>query len=72
MSVAKLGEVAEAGVGVLGFVLHLRANLAKPGRTYRDRFLYGAPVFAPLLFANLAILAAIGLSGFVAIRRPEV
>jgi len=52
---------AEAGVGVLGFGLHLRANLGNPGRSLWDRFLYGAPIFAPLLFANLALLAAIGL-----------
>ncbi len=26
-----------------------------------ENFVYGAPVFAPLLFANLAILATIGL-----------
>jgi len=62
---------AEAGVGVLGFVLHLRANLAGPGRTLWDRFLYGAPIFAPLLFANLAILAAIGLWGLIAAPRPQ-
>jgi hypothetical protein len=62
---------AEAGVGVLGFVLHLRANLANPGRSYWDRFLYGAPIFAPLLFANLAILAAIGLSALASTRPSE-
>ena len=53
---------AEAAVGLLGFVFHLRANLARPGRAIWDRFLYGAPIFAPLLFANLALLAAIGLA----------
>jgi len=48
-------------VGTIGFVLHLRANLARPAPNVLERFLYGAPIFAPLLFANLAILAGIGL-----------
>lgn len=46
--------------GLAGFAFHLRANLAQQG-TLWERFLYGAPIFAPLLFANLAILAGIGL-----------
>jgi hypothetical protein len=51
----------QIAVGIAGFLLHLRANL-KPGSSRLwDRFVYGAPIFAPLLFANLAILAAIGL-----------
>jgi hypothetical protein len=48
-------------VGVLGFVLHGLGNLYAPGRSLWDRFLFGAPVFAPLLFADLALLAALGL-----------
>lgn len=48
-------------VGVTGFVLHVRADYLRPSPHLWDRFLYGAPVFAPLLFPNLAILAAIGL-----------
>jgi len=51
----------QVAVGTIGFALHLRANLARPGATIVDRFLYGAPIFAPLLFANLAILAGIGM-----------
>jgi hypothetical protein len=46
--------------GVLGFVLHLLGNQHRPGPVV-DRMIYGAPVFAPLLFADLALLAAIGL-----------
>ncbi len=49
--------VAQIGVGVLGFYFHVRANLAQPAASFVDRFLYGAPAFAPLLFADLAILA---------------
>lgn len=52
---------AQVLVGVAGFALHVRANVAKPGETLAARFIYGAPAFAPLLFANLALLAAIGL-----------
>ena len=48
-------------VGVAGFGFHLTVNLLEEGATLRARFLYGAPVFAPLLFCTLALLAAIGL-----------
>jgi hypothetical protein len=61
----------EAAIGAAGFLLHLRGNLRGPGRTLWDRFLYGAPIFAPLLFANLAVLAAIGLWGLIAAPAPE-
>jgi hypothetical protein len=48
-------------VGVLGAGLHLAANAHVPADSWWDRMIYGAPVFAPLLFCNLALLAAIGL-----------
>lgn len=51
----------EALTGIAGFAFHVRANLAREGGTVWERFLYGAPVFAPLLFANLAVLAGIAL-----------
>jgi hypothetical protein len=51
----------ETLTGILGFALHLRANMSRPGESLWVRFIYGAPIFAPLLFANLAMLAAIGL-----------
>ena len=51
----------EAGVGVLGFGLHLAANLRHPSVPFDERMIYGAPVFAPLLFTDLAGLAALGL-----------
>ncbi len=55
-----LGLLAlEALVGVGGAVLHVLGDVARPGSAY-DRLVYGAPVFAPLLFADLALLAAIG------------
>ena len=53
--------VLQAAVGVLGFILHNLANLSSPAGNWRDKFIYGAPALAPLLFADLVILAAIGL-----------
>jgi hypothetical protein len=52
---------AQVVVGALGFAYHVRANLLKPAGTLWDKFVFGAPAFAPLLFANLAALAVIGL-----------
>lgn len=51
---------AQAGVGLLGFCYHGLANLAGPGSLW-EKFLYGAPLFAPLLFPDLALLAIIAL-----------
>jgi hypothetical protein len=54
---------AQAGVGMLGFYLHVMADLRSPAGPLWDRILYGAPPFAPLLFADLAMLAALALWG---------
>jgi hypothetical protein len=51
----------QAVVGVLGFFLHAVADYRRPAASLADRYLYGAPPFAPLLFANLALLGALGL-----------
>ena len=51
----------EVAVGGLGFVLHVTASVGGPADSLKDRIVYGAPIFAPLLFANIAILAAVGL-----------
>jgi hypothetical protein len=51
----------QAAVGVLGFVLHAVADLGRSSSHLVDRFVFGAPAFAPLLFADLALLGAIGL-----------
>lgn len=65
---ASLGVMAlEVLVGVLGFVLHAQSDVHRRG-SVSDRVVHGAPVFAPLLFADLAILAAIGLVAML--RRP--
>ncbi len=55
--------VIQVVVGVLGFALHARGNLNNPAGSLWDRFVYGAPIFAPLLFADLALLAALGCWG---------
>jgi hypothetical protein len=57
------GEVV---VGLVGFVLHAVSDLRRPAAGAAsagllDRFVFGAPAFAPLLFADLAALAAIAV-----------
>jgi hypothetical protein len=51
----------EVLVGLVGAWFHVEANLRSPMTSLRDRFVFGAPAFAPLLFANLALLAFVGL-----------
>jgi hypothetical protein len=51
----------QAAVGLLGFFLHLRADIRGVGPTLLDRAIYGAPIFAPMLFPDLVLLAFIGL-----------
>ena len=58
-------------VGLLGFGLHLFANLRGPATSFATNIIYGAPLFAPLLFANLAILALIGLWDMMAGERDS-
>ena len=48
-------------VGILGFFFHLAADLHTSAVKVTDGFLYGAPLFAPLLFPNLSILALFGI-----------
>ncbi len=55
--VAVLG--AQVVLGVVGAVLHLSADVA--ASTLRDKLVFGPPAFAPLLFADLAILGVLGL-----------
>lgn len=57
-----LGVLAfDVVVGVVGLVLHVAADLRRPAQLIEERVIYGAPPFAPLLFADLALLAALGL-----------
>jgi hypothetical protein len=51
----------QALVGILGFAFHLRADFRRPGLPFFQDVLFGAPPFAPLLFVDLAALAALAL-----------
>ena len=53
--------LAQAGIGVLGFLLHALADLEGPSASMFQNVVHGAPPFAPLLFPNLVILALIAL-----------
>ncbi len=53
--------VAQAIVGGIGFVLHLRGIVGGVAPDVRANILFGPPVFAPLLFINLAILSGLGI-----------
>ena len=53
--------ILQVVVGIVGFALHLSADLHATGKTLFDRAVHGAPIFAPLLFPNLALLAGIGM-----------
>lgn len=51
----------EAIVGFAGFGLHLSSAGSSPTVSVLDRLVFGPPLFAPLLFTNMALLASIGL-----------
>jgi hypothetical protein len=53
--------LAQIVVALTGAVLHIAAIRESAMDSLRDRILYSAPLFAPLLFADLAILAGIAL-----------
>lgn len=48
-------------VGVIGFALHVDENLTAANMFVGERFIRGAPVLAPLLFANIGMLGIITL-----------
>src|SRR5579864_2047146 len=52
---------AQAIVGIVGFALHVLADLRQPGTTLIERLITGPPLGAPLLFPNLVVLGLIGL-----------
>lgn len=57
-----LGQIV---VGLLGWYYHFCGIRNSNMDSLWDKVVYGAPVFAPLLFANLALLALIGLWSLV-------
>ena len=57
------GVLALQGVvGLIGFCFHAAADINGLSASLFENFVHGAPVFAPLLFVDLGVLAAIGLS----------
>ena len=60
---ACFGVLALQGiVGLIGFYFHVAADVNGLSASLFENFVHGAPAFAPLLFVDLAFLAAIGLS----------
>ena len=53
--------ILQAIVGVVGFGLHLVADLEGPSSRMFENVVHGAPPFAPLLFPNLVLLSLIAL-----------
>lgn len=53
--------VLQVLTGLLGLAFHLRPLLTPAPAPLLERIIHGAPLFAPLLFVNLALLAAIGV-----------
>lgn len=60
-AVAAVVTAIQLAIGLVGFGLHVYANVVRPSATLWASFLYGAPAFAPLLFDDLAILGLLGL-----------
>jgi len=48
-------------VGLSGFAFHLGAIVNGSSSKFFDNLLYGAPIFAPLLFLNLSLLGGFGI-----------
>jgi hypothetical protein len=51
----------QALIGLLGAGLHIKAILAGPSGSLLSNAIHTAPLFAPMLFTDLAILGALGL-----------
>ncbi|MBC7927626.1 MAG: hypothetical protein H7039_18420 [Bryobacteraceae bacterium] len=51
----------QAAIGLIGFLLHVAADFYGPSHNLWDNVVSGAPLFAPLLFPNLALLGWIAL-----------
>ncbi len=55
--------VPQAAIGLRGFWFHAAADVNGLPACPFENFVHGAPVFAPLLFADMSLLAALGLIG---------
>ena len=74
---AGLVLIVAAVTGLAGFVFHVAPVIGEDAGTLSERIIYGAPIFAPLLFPNLALLGLLGVwdlqaKGHVARVPPEV
>jgi len=58
-------------VGIAGFVLHAAADFRGPSASLFHNVISGAPPFAPLLLANLAILGFLGLLAYERVRKTR-
>jgi len=72
LAVCGLVLLAQTAVGALGFALHASADWHGVGPTLLARVIHGAPIFAPTLFCDLAMLAGIGLWEFWHSQRPAM
>lgn len=63
--------LAQVAVGALGFGFHALADRHKVGENLFQRIVHGAPIFAPTLFCDLAVLAGIGLWVLGRKRQPK-
>jgi len=48
-------------VGIVGALLHIKADLVAQGTVVLERFIRGAPLMAPMLFSNMGLLGLIVL-----------
>ena len=66
--------VLQVFVGVLGFYFHGITVVRGLSNSFFENLIYTAPIFAPLLFVNLAILSGFGLLGvrYILIQNNEV
>ncbi len=60
----------QALIGVLGFYLHFESSAAGFSSNRLESFVHGAPILAPMLFADLALLAAIGIGRGLQAQAP--
>ena len=62
---------AQVVTGVAGAVMHSLAVLHGPSESLWENVVHTAPLFAPLLCADLALLGAIGLWALAVADRPD-